>query len=99
MIEQIFRQIAQKTQAILCVLTSIFGRYDGKYADQTCTIDWFNSPFISNDVSFYSTVTDFARFRGLSISHFLSFAEKKLKSCMGIISIDGINSSSEDGTV
>ncbi len=30
--EKIFRQMKQKTQAILDVLTSIFVRYDGKYS-------------------------------------------------------------------
>jgi hypothetical protein len=34
---QIFRQIVGKAQAILCVLTSIFGRYDGKDASKCAT--------------------------------------------------------------
>jgi hypothetical protein len=34
---QIFRQIAGKAQAILCVLPSIFGRYDGKDASKCAT--------------------------------------------------------------
>ena len=31
---QNFRQIVQKTQVILCVLPSIFGRYDGTFCKQ-----------------------------------------------------------------
>ena len=34
--EWICRQAKQKTQAILCVLTSIFAKHDGKSADKIC---------------------------------------------------------------
>ncbi len=34
--ERICRQAKQKTQAILCVLTSIFAKHDGKSADKIC---------------------------------------------------------------
>ena len=37
--ERIFRRIKQKTQAILCVLTSIFARYGGKGSDKVCAGD------------------------------------------------------------
>ncbi len=33
----------QKAQAILCVLMSIFVKYDGNFADAFCEVDFVNS--------------------------------------------------------
>ena len=57
---QNFRQIVKKTQVILCVLPSIFGRYDGTFCKQNmcrelCGIalrEKFNEKPIPNDITF-----------------------------------------------